>query len=46
MSQLSLGEKARITIPAKKGYGNRGFPGLVPRNSDIAFDVELLGFSD
>jgi len=46
VSQLSLHEKARITIPAKNAYGKRGFPGLVPRNTDIAFDVELLEFSD
>ena len=42
VSQLSLGMRARITIPAELAYGERGFPGLVPPNSAIDFDIELL----
>jgi len=45
ISQLSVGERAKITIPAVKAYGARGFPGLVPKNTDLVFDVELLSFS-
>lgn len=44
LSQLSIGERARISIPSHKAYASSGFPGLVPKDSDLVFDVELLGF--
>ena len=45
ISQLSIGEKARVIIPAKMGYGDHGFPGLVPPNSPLLFDCELITFN-
>ena len=42
VSQLSMGMRARVTIPADQAYGERGFPGLVPPNSTVEFDLELL----
>jgi FKBP-type peptidyl-prolyl cis-trans isomerase len=45
ISQLSIGEQAKISIPSAKAYGSRGFPGLIPKNSDLVFDVELLDFN-
>ena len=44
VSQLSVGEKALITIPAIKAYGEKGFPGLVPKDCDVLFEVELIEF--
>ena len=44
LNQLSIGERAKISIPSEKAYGSSGFPGLVPKDSDLVFDVELLGF--
>ena len=40
--KLSVGEKSRLTIPGPYAYGPRGFPGLIPPNSTLVFDVELL----
>lgn len=41
IEQVSLGGKARIVIPTHLAYGKRGFPGLVPPDADVIFDVEL-----
>lgn len=45
VAQLSIGEKAKITIPAGLAYGKRGFPGLIAPNEGLIFEVELLNFS-
>lgn len=43
--QLSLGEKAILTISGDYAYGPRGFPGLIPPNATLIFEVELLGIN-
>ncbi|ODQ66457.1 FK506-binding protein 1 [Nadsonia fulvescens var. elongata DSM 6958] len=43
--KLSLGEKAILTISGDYGYGARGFPGLIPPNSTLIFEVQLLGIN-
>ena len=42
VSKISVGTRAKITIPPEKAYGKKGFPGLVPPNSTLIFDVVLL----
>lgn len=44
-AKVSLGEKARLTIPGDLAYGDRGFPGLIPPNATLIFDVELLAIN-
>ena len=39
---LKVGEKAKLTCPATTAYGERGV-GAIPPNSDLTFEVELLG---
>ncbi|GAV29310.1 peptidyl-prolyl cis-trans isomerase [Pichia membranifaciens] len=39
-AKLSLGEKARLTVPPLMAYGERGFPGLIPPMSPLIFDVD------
>lgn len=41
ITQMSLGEKATLTISSDYAYGARGFPGVIPANSKLIFDVEL-----
>jgi FK506-binding protein 1 len=38
---MSLNEKARLTIPGPMAYGDQGFPGLIPKNATLLFDVTL-----
>lgn len=46
VSQLSIGELGKITIPSSLAYGEEGLPALVPNNADVVFVVELLEFRD
>ena len=41
---MSMGERAKLTCSAAYAYGSRGFPGLIPPNSTLVFDVELFGW--
>lgn len=45
VAQMKVGDKAKLTIPPEKAYGAAGFPGAIPPNSTLVFDVELLGVS-
>lgn len=40
--QMSLGEKAVLKMTADYAYGPKGFDGLIPPNTDLTFEVELL----
>lgn len=43
---MNLGEIAKFTCPPAYAYGSRGFPGLIPPNSPLTFEVELIGIND
>ncbi|KAF9121563.1 FK506 binding protein proline rotamase rapamycin-binding protein [Mortierella sp. 14UC] len=40
--QMTLGEKAVLSISPDYGYGPRGYPPVIPANADLTFEVELL----
>ena len=40
--QLKKGQKAIITCPPEYAYGQRGVPGVIPPNSTLVFEVELV----
>lgn len=43
--QLSLGERAKLICTPDYAYGARGFPPIIPPNSTLVFDVELLAIN-
>lgn len=44
VAQMSVGEKALITCPPNYAYGNQAVGGVIPANSTLVFEVELLSF--
>jgi len=43
--QLSLGQKAKLVISSDFGYGDRGYPPVIPPGAQLTFEVELLAIN-
>lgn len=44
LRDMTRGERRILIIPPSLGYGKRGYPGAIPPESYLVFDVEIIDF--
>lgn len=44
VAQMTKGQKVRVKCPSATAYGSRGAGNVIPPNTDLMFEIELLGY--
>jgi len=42
VARMKVGDKVKITLPPEMAYGADGYPGAIPPNATLIFEIELL----
>ncbi len=42
VARMRVGDKVRLTLPPELAYGREGYPGAIPPDATLVFDVELI----
>ncbi len=45
VKQMSKGQRAKFEFTPDLGYGAGGYPPVIPPNSNLFFDIELIDMS-
>jgi peptidylprolyl isomerase len=46
LQQMNVGDKAILYIPAHLAYGERGAGNVIPPNTDLIFELEMMGIQE
>ncbi len=42
LARMKIGERLKVTIPSDLAYGAAGYPGVIPPNAPLVFDIHLI----
>jgi FKBP-type peptidyl-prolyl cis-trans isomerase len=42
VSGMTIGERRRLSVPSQQAYGEKGVNGIIPPNTNLVFEIELL----
>ena len=41
-AQMRVGDTVKLTVPPESAYGEAGYPGVIPNNATLVFEIQLI----